>query len=244
VGQFRTFFRLSYSPRMFDRLGNTHNPLFDYSWPMVPRDFHSLVKEIKEKGIHEGMAPKGCRGLDLSRNNLETLPAFMWNCESLRDLDLSHNRLNDTLNFLRNSLWRELVVLRLHSNHLTHLPASVSCLVSLEELYLNNNLLEDLPNEFATLFRLRVLSMARNCFEEVPSALLKLPKLQVLGLGRNRLKALPDELFRHPALQKLWVNNNFLTCLPEVACRSKHLAELVSHGNPLDRDLPALSSKL
>lgn len=35
---YRTFFRMSYSVREFDRLGNAHNPLFNYNWKMVPRD--------------------------------------------------------------------------------------------------------------------------------------------------------------------------------------------------------------
>jgi hypothetical protein len=39
----RTFLRLSFTLRQFDRLGNTHNPLFDYDWNMVPRDTQSLL---------------------------------------------------------------------------------------------------------------------------------------------------------------------------------------------------------
>ena len=35
----RTLFRLVYSTREFDRLGNTHNDMFDYDWDMVPRPF-------------------------------------------------------------------------------------------------------------------------------------------------------------------------------------------------------------
>lgn len=34
---FRIFLRMAYSVRQFDRLGNTHNPMFDYQWNMVPR---------------------------------------------------------------------------------------------------------------------------------------------------------------------------------------------------------------
>jgi len=34
----RTFLRLSYSVRVFDRLGNAHNGMFDYSWEMMARD--------------------------------------------------------------------------------------------------------------------------------------------------------------------------------------------------------------
>lgn len=35
---FRTFLRLSYTVREFDRLGNSHNNMFDYEWAMYPRD--------------------------------------------------------------------------------------------------------------------------------------------------------------------------------------------------------------
>lgn len=35
----RTFFRMSYTVREFDRLGNAKNKMFDYDWEMVARDF-------------------------------------------------------------------------------------------------------------------------------------------------------------------------------------------------------------
>lgn len=39
---FRTWVRLSFEERIFDRLGNAHNPLFNYNWNMVVRDIESL----------------------------------------------------------------------------------------------------------------------------------------------------------------------------------------------------------
>jgi hypothetical protein len=39
---FRTFIRISWEVRIFDRLGNAHNPMFNYDWEMVPRDIESL----------------------------------------------------------------------------------------------------------------------------------------------------------------------------------------------------------
>ncbi len=38
----RTWIRLSFEVRIFDRLGNTKNPMFDYNWEMEPRDIESL----------------------------------------------------------------------------------------------------------------------------------------------------------------------------------------------------------
>ncbi|MFA6049992.1 MAG: hypothetical protein WC761_02240 [Candidatus Paceibacterota bacterium] len=40
---YRTFFRLSYDVKIFDRLGNTHNPMFNYNWNMVERDVHDSL---------------------------------------------------------------------------------------------------------------------------------------------------------------------------------------------------------
>lgn len=39
---FRTWIRLSFEVRQFDRLGNAKNPLFSYDWDMVPRDIEGL----------------------------------------------------------------------------------------------------------------------------------------------------------------------------------------------------------
>lgn len=39
---YRTFVRISFEVRIFDRLGNAHNPLFRYDWPMVARDIEAL----------------------------------------------------------------------------------------------------------------------------------------------------------------------------------------------------------
>ena len=39
---YRTWLRLSFEVRIFDRLGNAHNPMFAYDWPMVERDIEAL----------------------------------------------------------------------------------------------------------------------------------------------------------------------------------------------------------
>lgn len=50
---YRTWIRLSFEVRKFDRLGNAHNPMFDYNWEMVPRDIESL----NLKAFDESMDP-------------------------------------------------------------------------------------------------------------------------------------------------------------------------------------------
>ena len=38
----RTWLRLSFEVRIFNRLGNAHNPMFSYDWDMIPRDIEGL----------------------------------------------------------------------------------------------------------------------------------------------------------------------------------------------------------
>ncbi len=40
----RTWLRVSWETRIFDRLGNAHNPLFRYDWPMVARDTDTRIR--------------------------------------------------------------------------------------------------------------------------------------------------------------------------------------------------------
>jgi hypothetical protein len=50
---FRTWLRLSFEERrrVFDRLGNAHNPLFDYAWEMVDRDIEQLgLRAFRQTG--------------------------------------------------------------------------------------------------------------------------------------------------------------------------------------------------
>ncbi len=42
----RTFLRLSYSVRRYDRLGNSHNACFDYQWDMVQRDVSETLIDV------------------------------------------------------------------------------------------------------------------------------------------------------------------------------------------------------
>lgn len=51
--QYRTFIRLSYDVHKFDRLGNTHNPMFDYKWDMVARD---TQKKLFKRGSRKIVA--------------------------------------------------------------------------------------------------------------------------------------------------------------------------------------------
>lgn len=55
----RTFLRLTFDVKRFDRQGNTHNSMLDYDWDMHQRNIHSTVltptmKDIRDSPYYRG----------------------------------------------------------------------------------------------------------------------------------------------------------------------------------------------
>ncbi|MDP3277190.1 MAG: hypothetical protein Q8Q09_18520 [Deltaproteobacteria bacterium] len=64
----RVWLRLSFEVRVFDRLGNGHNPFFAYDWPMVPRDIEQLALEPFDPSSEASLRIFPWQALDGSRN--------------------------------------------------------------------------------------------------------------------------------------------------------------------------------
>lgn len=66
---FRTFLRISYDVKEFDRLGNTINPLLSYSWNMVPREVQSTLVRYQSLNDYENKI--------IGSSNFKELYAYM-----------------------------------------------------------------------------------------------------------------------------------------------------------------------
>ncbi|OGT36071.1 MAG: hypothetical protein A3F11_05515 [Gammaproteobacteria bacterium RIFCSPHIGHO2_12_FULL_37_14] len=82
---FRTFLRVSYDVKVFDRLGNTINPLLSYSWNMVPREVQSTLvryqslNDYEKELIGSSKFKNLCRHMDkLKNSNLERYYNFSY----------------------------------------------------------------------------------------------------------------------------------------------------------------------
>lgn len=119
--------------------------------------------------------------LDLSRQQLTSLPPDITELDSLIYLDLSVNQFETV-------------------------PREILELASLRELDLSNNLLKTLPGEMKSLVHLKALHLRYNRFDEVPAVVVHLAqsgRLEFLDLEGNEL---PKEKIQ--ALQKAFQNSN------------------------------------
>ena len=186
--------------------------------------------------------------IDLSSNQMPSLPPEIAELTHLMGLDLSHNqliRLPPEITRLS-----KLNFLRLRRNELTSVPPEITSLTSLTSLDLSFNQLTSLPPEIAKLTNLTKLDLSGNDLATLPPEIVKLTKLTELDLTYNELRGLPLEItelinlthldFEKPRTYFLpnhpKVGNRLTTLPPEIA-RLTNLTRLNLSGVRL-RSLP------
>ncbi|CAG0920958.1 unnamed protein product [Notodromas monacha] len=161
---------------------------------------------------------QGLRYLNLSDNDLQSIPPAIASLLALETLDVSKNCLAELPENIKGC--KQLRVLNASLNPLCSLPDSVTQIASLEELYLNDTLLEYLPCEVGRMSRLRVLEVRDNHLAVLPKSLGRLPVLFRLDLGQNDFTEFPDVIGEMKNIRELWCDSNRLRKIPSV-CQSK-----------------------
>jgi Leucine-rich repeat (LRR) protein len=202
------------------------------------------LRKCKVAQIEE-MASRDLEYLDLSCNDLATMPSWVLKQHGLKTLNLGGNRIQ----WLPDLSSLPLETLKLHKNQLTETPAiwgGIKCLniflnrmnaipsilgyPELEVFTFGVSAAVHLP-PLASLPALRWLTIAANQIERLPDDIVGLKHLEGLILPKNRLKALPDH-FGDLNLQALNLYSNDLARLPESFYRLK-LNKLNLARNPL-----------
>lgn len=203
--------------------------------------------------------------LQLSCNELISLPPGIQELPNLRSLDLSRNRLEE-VGFQAGCL-ATLGALNLGGNRLSRFPDIAGC-TALTQLDISENAIQEIPEWIDRLQTLQEFRANRCGLERLPKAMGVLPNLQIVELVYNKLRALPSLLhwpliqtldlslneFREvsaevgqlPSLVHLNVSCNFyLTDLPSSFSHTLHtLIVDKSQKEVLEEDLSALTAAM
>ena len=199
---------------------------------MTQQELLNLIEEAKKDGRES---------LDLSSQELESLPSEIGQLLNLTRLELYDNKLTNLppeIGQLTN-----LIEFGLSSNKLTSLPPEISQLIKLKTLNLSSNQLSSLPSEIGQLIELKELNLSNNKLSSLPSEIGQLINLITLDLDYNELTNLPATIGQLSKIVTLRLSSNQLTILPKGIGQLSNLETLDLGSNKLD-NLPLQLSQL
>lgn len=172
--------------------------------------------------------------LDLSGNELSSLPDDLYRLSNLRILFCSNNRFTALPDCLGQCPKLEMIGFK--SNQIVQVsPASLPDIT--RWLILTDNQITALPEDFGRLSRLQKLALAGNRLVALPESMKHCTRLELIRVAANELQAFPDVLLELPKLAWLaFAGNPF--CQPpdladefvKVSLSDLHLEEVLGQG--------------
>ncbi|OHS94676.1 hypothetical protein TRFO_39142 [Tritrichomonas foetus] len=126
------------------------------------------------------------RNLNLSFNNLTSLPDCFNGCTFLVDANFSFNKLNNLPQTIQSA--RKMMIMNLASNQFRKFPRALLSYPQLRTLILSNNLLNKIPNGVSSFMFLKTLDLSNNHFVNLPKSIENLRSLRTLSLSHNLLE--------------------------------------------------------
>ncbi len=183
-----------------------------------PEEIYSLVDSLEV--------------LDLSFNELSTLPNDMHRFTKLKIAFFSNNKFKQVPNVFK-SCYR-LYMLGFKANQIEIfdediLPLSISWLI------LTDNKIKKLPSSVGKLHKLQKCALAGNQLETLPNEMKNCQNLELLRLSANELKELPSWLLSLPKLSWLAFSGNPFSGrkefdIQELSCKDLELQECLGEG--------------
>ncbi|HZY81017.1 MAG TPA: leucine-rich repeat domain-containing protein [Cyclobacteriaceae bacterium] len=197
--------------------------------------------------------PKGIARIDLSVNNLTTVPSWMGKLQSLNSLSFSNNRIErvepgiekikglEELSFYRNNLseipshlysMTSLKVVDLYYNRIPKVSPEIAHWKNVEILYLSNNALYSIPEEIGQLTKLRELYLHHNRLSNLPVSIGNLHDVTILRINNNNMVEWPAGLSQLTQLGNFDCSSNQFESIPITDLDFRNMKILSLGGNP------------
>ena len=153
---------------------------------------------------------------------MESVPASISLITTVRDVNLSNNRIRDEKIFEHLSNLPQLKSLWLTNNTLRQLPKTIGQLSQLKSLYIEHNQLTEIPKQVAGLKKLSTLHAGHNHFTELPLALTDIPRLILLHINNRKIQSIPyDYATKNYSIKGLILDQNKLSLVEKKFWKKK-----------------------
>ncbi|HRN78018.1 MAG TPA: leucine-rich repeat domain-containing protein [Candidatus Dependentiae bacterium] len=171
--------------------------------------------------------------LNLSGNQITTIPDAIGNLANLKALNLNNNQIPtipDAIGNLTN-----LESLYLPGNQITIIPDAIGNLTNLQWFDLSGNQITTIPDAIGNLTNLKALNLNNNQIPTIPDAIGNLANLKALYLSGNQVTTIPDAIGNLANLQRLNLSGNQITTIPDAIGNLTNLRILLLKDNQLDQ---------
>ncbi|KAF6019473.1 hypothetical protein EB796_022215 [Bugula neritina] len=179
--------------------------------------------------------------LDISGNNLRSIPADIWKLHELRALNLSQNSIKSTSASDYSGLPKDLAKLKhlqivaISECNLRYVPAVLFECIAITRLDLSRNKFQMLPPEIGNLVDLEYLNMSETSIKSLPPEIAFCEKLQELNMYGNILEMLPETMRELHELTELKINaRSFHSNLDD------YMNKLLRNGNIKSQHIPSV----
>ncbi|KAH0794905.1 protein phosphatase 2C [Histomonas meleagridis] len=171
------------------------------------------ISNNKIKELPEFELPQ-LRTLNISFNEISSIPDCFQNCLMLSDINISFNKLKELPQSMQNC--RKTFKFIGTCNEFESIPKQIFSFSKLQTLVMSGNKLNSLPSGITSLFFMKALDLSNNHFIEIPKVLSKVPKLKTLSLSHNAIESIPNDFEFPEALNYLDLSYNKIKSLPNL----------------------------
>ncbi|MGM0581965.1 MAG: leucine-rich repeat domain-containing protein [Bacteroidota bacterium] len=167
-------------------------------------DLQFAENDIKSELIHPALGSlRNLEVLSFYKNELDSLPPFIFNLKNLIELDLYFNEIEILPEKLGNL--QKLERFYVAHNRFYSIPESIGQLKSLKEFYIHHNRVSYLPESIANLKHITDFHIHNNYFQGFPEFILNYDNLEDLDISFNEIHKFPSDLVKLDKLKYLWM---------------------------------------
>ncbi|GKU93307.1 hypothetical protein SLEP1_g6912 [Rubroshorea leprosula] len=146
--------------------------------------------------------------MDLSWNQLRSIPDSIGQLSKLESMDLLGNQLRSIPDSIRQL--SKLESMDLSWNQLRSIPDSIGQLSKLKSMDLLGNQLRSIPDSIGQLSKLESMDLSWNQLRSIPDSIGQLSKLESMDLSWNQLRSIPDSIGQLSKLNSMNLSGNQL----------------------------------
>jgi len=195
------------------------------------------------KKLPDNIGVLRCESLNLSKNQLSTLPKSFAEMKQARYLIFYENKFEAIPEVLAG--FNDLKHLDFYKNKITEIPDFIGDMANLQQLFLSFNKIEEIPDTLRNLKRLKYFYIHHNELHFIPEWITEMDSIERIGVGFNHLLDLPD-LSKMKALYEFDAEHNLLERFPWELVEKPEMGTLILRDNDFiltDQEIMRLEKK-